>query len=306
MWTRAQLKEKAKFDMKRSYWGVVLMSLILAILGGGSSGGSSAGSRSGSSLSDEIGKSSGDIVNPALIVGIIIAVLVVVLIALVIGFAIAAFVTNPVKVGAYRYFVEATYEEKTVSDMKIIGHAFRKGIYGNVVKTMILKDIYQFLWGLLFIIPGIVKGYEYRMIPYILAENPELDSDVVFSLSKEMMNGEKWKAFVLDLSFIGWIILSICTCGILSLFYVSPYINMTDAHLYKTLKKKASINYFDSYLRHDYEQPVAQIENSFYEQPATSEEGNVDDTSAQSSPYQTYTDITDSDDWRNDVFDSDK
>ena len=116
--------------------------------------------------------------------------------------------------------------------------AFGKGRYGNVVKTMFLKSLYQGLWSLLFIIPGIVKGYEYRMIPYILAENPEVEPSEAFELSKQMMSGEKWNAFVLDLSFLGWIILSIFTCGILALFYVNPYIYMTDAELYETLKRR--------------------------------------------------------------------
>jgi hypothetical protein len=110
---------------------------------------------------------------------------------------------------------------------------------------MFFMNLYKALWSLLFVIPGIIKGYEYRMIPYILAENPELDKNTVFRLSKEMMDGEKWDAFVLDISFIGWILLSLCTCGLLSVFYVSPYINMTSAQLYETLKHRATMDYYD-------------------------------------------------------------
>ena len=102
---------------------------------------------------------------------------------------------------------------------------------------MFLKALYVFLWSLLLVIPGIIKGYEYRMIPYILAENPGIDTKEAFAMSKQMMDGNKWNAFVLDLSFLGWIILSVFTCGILAVFYVNPYIYMTDAELYVALKE---------------------------------------------------------------------
>ena len=101
---------------------------------------------------------------------------------------------------------------------------------------MFFRDLYTILWTLLFIIPGIVKAYEYRMIPYILSEDPNMDKNEVFAMSKQMMTGNKWKAFVLDLSFILWDILGACTCGILHIFYIEPYKRLTDAGLYQALK----------------------------------------------------------------------
>ena len=89
---------------------------------------------------------------------------------------------------------------------------------------------------MLFLVPGIIKSYEYRMIPYILADNPTISYEEAFALSKKMMTGNKWDAFVLDLSFIGWRILGGLTCGILSLFYVNPYQYQTNAALYEALK----------------------------------------------------------------------
>ena len=50
------------------------------------------------------------------------------------------------------------------------------------------------------------------------------------------MRGQKWKAFVLDLSFLGWGILSLLTLGIVGIFYVNPYRNMTNAALYERLR----------------------------------------------------------------------
>ena len=108
--------------------------------------------------------------------------------------------------------------------------------YKNVTKVMFLRDLYTALWTLLFIIPGIVKGYEYKMIPYLLAENPDMSQQEAFGRSKQMMDGNKWKAFVLDLSFLGWSILSALTLGILGIFYVNPYYNMTQAAFYEAVK----------------------------------------------------------------------
>lgn len=243
MWTRAELKERAKKDVKRSYWGLVLMSLVMALISGGGSGGGGSSS-SGSSGSGSLTDGSGHI-NWNVVLGVAVVMLVVILVAMAIGIVLGVFVLNPLQIGAQRYFIEATYGEKTISDLKLIAHAFGKPHYMNVVKIMFLKGLYVTLWGFLFIIPGIVKAYEYQMIPYILAENPGLDKDTVFRLSKEMMDGEKMSAFILDWSFIGWVFLSLFTCGILSVLYVSPYINMTKAELYETLKHRASVDYYD-------------------------------------------------------------
>ena len=82
----------------------------------------------------------------------------------------------------------------------------------------VLRGLKTFLWGLLLVIPGIIKSYEYRMIPYILSENPGMDTKRAFQLSAEMMYGQKWNAFVLDLSFILWLILGAITCGLVNVF----------------------------------------------------------------------------------------
>ena len=96
--------------------------------------------------------------------------------------------------------------------------------------------LFEILWSLLLVIPGIIKAYEYRMIPYILGDNPNIDREEAFALSNMMMQGNKGKAFVLDLSFLGWYILNGMTLGILGIFYVNPYVNQTNAALYLKLK----------------------------------------------------------------------
>ena len=76
------------------------------------------------------------------------------------------------------------------------------------------------------------------MIPYILAENPKIQRKKAFKLSKEMMKGNKWKTFILDLSFLGWELLSIFTFGLLNIFYINPYKVATTVKLYEVLKKQ--------------------------------------------------------------------
>ena len=72
-------------------------------------------------------------------------------------------------------------------------------------------------------------------MPYLLKEHPELSGTQAITMSRQLMNGHKWNAFVLDLSFLGWLILSALTCGILHVFWVGPYIQATDAELYRAI-----------------------------------------------------------------------
>lgn len=228
MWTRAELKDNAKKFFKYNYWKMVLVSMVAGFAGGAGSGGS--GFRM--SFSKKYTYSLGDLSTPE-IMSFLIAFFSAFTIIMVIGLAVSVFLLYPLHVGAQRFFVVSHYQKAEPGEL---AYAFSNG-YINVVKTMFLRGLFTFLWSLLFLIPGIIKSYEYRMIPYILAENPGIDSKEAFAVSKQMMDGNKWNAFVLDLSFLGWSILSAFTCGILAIFYVSPYIYMTNAELYVALKE---------------------------------------------------------------------
>ena len=96
------------------------------------------------------------------------------------------------------------------------------------------------VWSLLFIMPGIIKSCSYAMVPFILADDPSLGAREAITLSRKMMDGNKWRLFVLDLSFFGWMFLSACTFGILDIFYVNPYMHSTHAELYNVLKIKVA------------------------------------------------------------------
>lgn len=108
-------------------------------------------------------------------------------------------------------------------------------IYKPSLKAMLVRDVYFILWNLLPVV-GIIKSYAYSMVPYIIYENPNLTPNQAITLSRRLTRGYKWKLFVLELSFIGWNLLSALTCGILGLLYVNPYMGLTYAGAYEQLK----------------------------------------------------------------------
>ena len=76
------------------------------------------------------------------------------------------------------------------------------------------------------------------MIPYLLAENENMTKEEAFAESRRLMKGNKWRAFVLDLSFIPWLFLSAVTLGMVGVFYVTPYMYSTGAAFYQALKEE--------------------------------------------------------------------
>lgn len=153
----------------------------------------------------------------------------------VLAYAFTIFVADPLIVGGKRYFLKA--REGTNTKIGVLGEVFQKEHWLNVTVIMFLRNIYNALWYLTIVV-GVIKTYEYRMIPYILAENPKIKRKDAFKLSKQMMKGNKWKTFILDMSFFGWNFLSVLTFGLLSILYVNPYNAATMAELYVTLKKQ--------------------------------------------------------------------
>lgn len=238
MWTRSELKTKAKADLKICYWKAVLASVILAFCTGGSSGGSSANSNNGNN-SEAFQNAFGSLSSGEILAAIAI-VLAVVGVALVIGLGLKIFVFNPLAVGGHKFFLTGTGEQG--AELSNFGYVFKNN-YMNQVLVIFMRDLFIGLWSLLFVIPGVVKSYQYRMVPYLLSEDPSLNYKEALAKSKDMMAGQKWNAFVLDLSFILWIILSACTFGILYVFYVGPYIQFTNAELYVALKDDNAYGY---------------------------------------------------------------
>lgn len=129
------------------------------------------------------------------------------------------FVVYPFEVGANRFYMDAHYSEPKYRTLLL---GFKEN-YPNVLLIQFLRHLKVFLWSLLFIIPGAVKSYETFMVPYLLAENPDIDRHEVFKKSREMMDGNKLNVLVLNLSFIGWFIFAALTSGLAYIVFVAPY-----------------------------------------------------------------------------------
>jgi len=128
------------------------------------------------------------------------------------------------------------------ADLVLTFDGFKTNIGNNIIAGL-LVSLYTFLWSLLFVIPGIVKAYSYSMTYYIMAENPNMTPSQAIEESKRLTDGFKWYLFVLDLSFIGWHLLSGLTCGILDAFYVGPYVRNAKTEYYEALKAAKNVSY---------------------------------------------------------------
>lgn len=277
MWTRKELKQRAKEALQRNYWKIMLVAAFAAILGGGlsSSGSSASGRVSGIVAADitvddesyaevegvygeDVDRDSvnrndmetdeaihngiafslerareelGDTTVAVYMVMFAVVAVIIVLVIFAIAFAVSVLLYNPFHVGVQRFMLKSVDDK---AEVKEVLYAFDHS-YKNVVRTMFHKDIRVLLWSLLFVIPGIYKSYQYRMVSFILAEHPDTDYRQALQMSTDLMDGEKWHAFVLDLSFILWHMLGAITCGIVELFYVNPYVWLTDAALYRKI-----------------------------------------------------------------------
>ena len=160
-----------------------------------------------------------------------------IMVSSVITMAFSLLVLPIFQVGCIRFFQKLRMNVPTGIG-EVTGN-FKDGNFKNIVLTNLIMYIKIYLWTLLFIIPGIIKTYEYRLIPYILAVRPDIDRKEAFRLSKILMDGYKWKSFVLDLSFWGWNILAAYTMVILGIVYVYPYMNATYVEFYSFTRAMA-------------------------------------------------------------------
>ena len=227
MWNRQQVKEQAKQIMKRNYWKMFVVTLIASTLTGEKT---TIIERIQDFASNHLSYEAPPIFYSSNFQYIFYSFI---SIASILGILYTIFIGNVIVVGKNRYFIKNHVENPELGE---IFSGF-KGNYLNVVKIMFLMDLKTLLWLFLFIVPGIIKAYEYSMIPYLLAENPNLSADEAFFLSKQMTTGQKVNLFVLDLSFLGWIILGALCCGI-GLLFVQPYPEATKAEVYLILNQK--------------------------------------------------------------------
>ena len=219
---------------KKNYVSAVVVALLMGIFG------TVSGESSARRVSENSDIYSGNLFNVGMIAGLLAGIATVVILIVLVA---KVFVGNLLKMGGYRFFILNQTAQPGIGTLL---DGFRSGHYVNIVLTMFLRDLFTALWSLLLVVPGIVKHYEYLMVPYIIAENPAMDYKEAFQISKQMMDGEKMEAFIMDLSFLGWYLLSAVTCGLLAIFYVNPYVQASFAEMYTFNKQKA---YQEGYIR---------------------------------------------------------
>ena len=145
---------------------------------------------------------------------------------------------GPLTIGVNYFFIKNVLRQ--AADLTVttpFSQAFQN--YPRKLGGSLWMGLFVFLWSLLLVIPGIIKGISYSMTQYILADCPNVKAKDALKLSMRMMEGHKWEAFVLDLSFFGWLLLSALTLGILAICYTAPYMSSSLAVYYLEVRQDA-------------------------------------------------------------------
>ena len=232
----ADFRQEARAALQGKWPLAILVGLVAAILGGATSGGPEFKINfTGGSLNANIQYAGqtiyswGDGITPGLRTFLVGGAVYLILAAIVVG--VLYFVLGSVvKVGYARFNLDLTAGETPSFETSFSYFPHWK----TVAAAQLLQTVYIFLWTLLLVIPGIVAGYSYAMTGYILAEHPELSASETIAQSKAMMEGNRWRLFCLQFSFIGWDILCALTLGIGNLA-LRPYRHAAEAAFYREL-----------------------------------------------------------------------
>lgn len=273
---RKQLKQAGKNLFQKNYWYSVLVVFLMFLTGSSASFSPSFNFSFNTSVSGDAsfedafgGGGNADfffdefIQEPFFIVFIIVLISVIV-VASVLGY----FIFNSFRCGGIRYFLKSRKNQP--AQIHEVFENLKDKTNFNIAKVTFSRDLSIALWSLLFIVPGIIKSYEYWAIDYILAVRPDIDKDEAKRLSKALMDGNKADLFVLALSFYGWIILSIFTMGILNILYVNPYMQATFVEFFSDIRLQAlAMGKITPNDIPDYEfiDPQTQYQGQYYGQP---------------------------------------
>jgi uncharacterized membrane protein len=206
MKTRAELKAKAKESLSGKWGDAIVITIVFLII-------SSAISVLCSRL---FPGENADVYNSTNLIGSLIELV----------------LTGLFAFGYMSFFLKLSRDE----DVEVNELWSKTSMIGTFIIAVILISLFTTLWTLLFIIPGIIAAYSYQMTLYILLDNPDMKVMDAIKESKEMMKGHKMEFFILQLSFLGWLILGVFTAGILYLWLI-PYMNVTMCNFYNNLKE---------------------------------------------------------------------
>ena len=145
-------------------------------------------------------------------------------------------VGGPMSVGVADIYKKNSKDE--AFDIKAMFGGFNN--FGKTFVAYLLSNIYLALWSMLFVIPGLIKVFAYSMVPYLQNDDKELGGNAAITKSRQVMNGHKGQLFWLNLSFIGWALLSACTGGILWILYVGPYYRAAEYRFYESISEQGA------------------------------------------------------------------
>ncbi len=246
MWTRDELKSNAKFVLKKNYFYVLGFYLVYLLLSGNFITiiqNINEQTHYFNEYSIRISFDTAFYINdfPIPYPWIYGFGLLAILLA-VVSILFNIFISSPLEIGYQRFYL---MNRDIMPSFKTLFFSFTNAEYLNIVKIQLLRNLKIILWSFLFVIPGIVKAYEYSMIPFLLAENPSLSSERAFALSREMTNGQKLNMWILKLSFIGWYLLG--SLLIIGKVFVDVYLVATFTELYVISKNRIIDEGFSTY-----------------------------------------------------------
>lgn len=230
------VKERARAALKLQYWPIVGNELLASILIGGVSGFSVRFSKNDlNNLRELIG-------NEAMFDQIMKFVLGGMIVGGLIGLLYTFLVGNVIRVGIAKIRLSAYRQESFRTEDLFF--AFKQ--FGRCVGAMALYTLFVTLGTILFVIPGIIVALGLYEVPYLLVEDPSLSGMDAIRRSWADMKGNKGELFGLILSFIGWILLNILTCGVLAIFYTGPYMALAEAGYYHELHHNVTAESFSA------------------------------------------------------------
>ena len=270
---RTDLKQAGKNLFQKNYWHSVLVAFLI-ILGETSGISFSSGSSDTSSLEGFDFSAAEEFIfsTPAIYQALSATAIILTILSILIF--------SSLRCGGIRYFLKSRKNQPV--DLGEVIQNFKDKTFLNIAKTIFFKNLFITLWMLLFIVPGIIKIFEYWAIDYILAVRPDIDRKEAHRLSKILMDGNKWDCFVLGYSFLGWQILSLFTLGILGVLYVNPYEQATFVEYFADLRLQAlakgaiTPNDIPDYEVYNpfYQNPFDQPQDNFYAPQYNTPAGN--------------------------------
>lgn len=228
--------KRAALNSLTKKWFMAFLASLVASLCGASGGTGISFNFGGGTIDTQSADTTAIEQNIEQILPIIIAIVIAVLIfALIVGAAMLI-IGSAVSIGYAQFNLDLVrgYEAN-------IGTLFSKfGQIKAAICARLLMALKIFLGSLLFIIPGVIASYKYAMVSYLLADDPGLTAKEALRRSDEIMMGNKWRLFCLHFSFIGWILLTLITLGIASIWIV-PYQQAAIAAFYESIRPQQEL-----------------------------------------------------------------